>query len=96
MNIHFTGRNIEITPALKIFTTEKMDRITRRFSEITNMNVVFHLENVDHVAEATVQFHGTDIHATAKSEDMYAAIDELADKLAAQITKHKEKLTDHR
>lgn len=96
MQIHFTGRNIEITPALKTFTTEKMQRIERRFTNINAVNVTFLVENVMQIAEATVHINGVDLHATARSEDMYSAIDELVDKLLTQITKHKEKLTDHR
>ena len=42
----------------------------------------------------------TDIHciltvADSIQEDMYTAIDMLADKLDRQVKKHKEKLTDH-
>jgi putative sigma-54 modulation protein len=36
------------------------------------------------------------IHADARHEDMYAAIDALADKLERLVRKHKEKLSDHR
>jgi putative sigma-54 modulation protein len=96
MNIHFTGRNIEVTAALKTFTAEKMERIQRRFNQVTDVNVVFHVENHMQVAEATANLNGTDIHATAKSEDLYTAIDELVDKLTALMTKHKEKITDRR
>lgn len=95
MEIHFTGRNIEVTPALKMFTTDKMQRLERRHTNVNTVNVTFHLENLMHIAEASVHLNGVDLHATAKSEDMYTAIDEMIDKLMTQITKHKEKLTDH-
>ncbi|MDE9571683.1 ribosome hibernation-promoting factor, HPF/YfiA family, partial [Xenorhabdus bovienii] len=36
-----------------------------------------------------------ELHATSEHEDMYAAIDALADKLARQLTKHKSKLRQH-
>jgi len=95
MQINFTGRNIEITPALKAFTQEKMERLDNRHSNIANLNVTFHIEHMTHIAEANVHANGLDIHATAKSDDMYTAIDMLVDKLIAQITKHKEKLIDN-
>ncbi len=95
MQIHFTGRNIEVTPALKTFTEEKMTRLSHR-NTLSKINVVFHVENVTHIAEATIHLNGSDIHASAKADDMYAAIDMLVDKLAGQITKHKEKHSDHR
>lgn len=96
MQLHFTGRNIEVTPALKTFTTEKFQRLERRHSNIHNINIIFQLENVTHIAEATCHLDGIEIHATAKSDDMYSAIDALIDKLMGQITKHKEKTSDHR
>jgi putative sigma-54 modulation protein len=95
MELHFTGRNIEVTPALKSFTTEKFKSFEKRTHNITHIYIAFHVENLTHIAEATVHLSGTEIHASAKDADMYKAIGLLADKLLAQITKQKEKLTDH-
>lgn len=93
MQINFTGRNIELTPALKTFTTEKMEKIQQRDHHISNIHVSFHVENVDQIVEATLNLNGANIHATAKADDMYSAIDMLIDKLLGQITKHKEKIS---
>ena len=95
MQIHFTGRNIDLTPALKSFTEEKMERLATRHNTITSLHVTFHIENLDHIAEATAHVYGTEMHASAKSEDMYVAIDMLADKMLTQLNKHKDKMTDH-
>lgn len=94
MQINFTGKNIEITPALKTFATEKLQHIEKRYNRITQLNVVLHLENVTHIAEATLHMNGAEIHATGKSDDMYKAIEVLTDKLVDQVTKHKEKMID--
>ncbi len=95
MKLHFTGQNMEVTPALKEFTTEKLSSLEKRDHTISNVYVVFHIENVTHTVEATVHLSGAEIHATAKDDDMYKAIGMLVDKLLAQITKHKDKATDH-
>jgi putative sigma-54 modulation protein len=94
MQLHFTGRNVEVTPALKTFTTEKLERLKKRAANITNINVTFHIENVTHIAEANLHVDGIELHASANGSDMYSAIDMLVDKLLTQLTKHKEK-TDH-
>lgn len=94
MQLNFVGRNIEITPALKTFTTEKFQLLEKRDNQITQINVVFHVENITQTAEATLHVHGTEIHATAKDEDMYKAIEMLVDKLSTQITKVKDKLIE--
>jgi putative sigma-54 modulation protein len=48
-----------------------------------------------HKAEATVHVSGSDIHADAVDNNMYRAIDALADKLDRNVLKHKEKVADH-
>ena len=96
MQLHFTGRNVEITPALKKFTTEKFERLEKRLDDTTIIHLVFHVEHVKHTAEATLHLHAAELHASADADDMYTAIDLLIDKLIAQINKHKEKHKDHR
>jgi putative sigma-54 modulation protein len=93
MQIHFTGRNLEVTPALKKHTEEKMEHLSTRHS-ITKINVTLRVEHLTHIADANLHVHGADLHASAESNDMYAAIDMLADKLTALINKQKEKFTD--
>jgi putative sigma-54 modulation protein len=96
MQIHFTGRNIEITPALKSFTEEKFQRVLRRDESISHVNIVFQIEHVTHVAEATIHIDGIEMHASAQAPDMYVAIDDMIHKLLTQINKHKDKIADHR
>ncbi|EKD54483.1 MAG: hypothetical protein ACD_60C00079G0036 [uncultured bacterium] len=97
MQLSFTGRNnLMVTPALKTYAEDKLQRLERRYTHIKTVHVVFHIENVTHSVEATLHINGSELHATAKASDMYAAIDELVDKLTTQLTKHKEKLSDHR
>jgi putative sigma-54 modulation protein len=48
-----------------------------------------------HKAEATVRLSRGKLFADARENDVYAAVDGLIDKLSRQVTKHKEKLTDH-
>lgn len=91
MQLHYVGKNIEVTPALKAFTAEKFKSLEKRYHLITHVHVVFIVEKNEQIAEATVHANGTEIHATAKSEDMYQSIEALAHKLLGQITKHKEK-----
>ena len=97
MKLHFAGKNIEVTPALKALLEEKFTKLEHKFSHISNVYTVLVVEKNDQVAEATVHIDGIEIHATATSEDMYQSIEALAAKLTTQLTKHKEKLIeDHR
>lgn len=96
MQITFTGRNIEITPALKQHTEEKLQRLQHRHESLGQIHVTLHIENVTHTAEATTRLYGIELHASAEADDMYEAIDLLVDKLEKLINKQKEKITDHR
>ena len=96
MNINFTGHRMELTTALKSFTQEKFNRLERHFDKITAINVVFDVEKLRHIAEATILISKGEVHASSESDDMYSAIDLLVDKLDRQLTKHKQKILDHR
>lgn len=95
MQIHITGRNLEITPALKQFAEEKLQKLENHDQHITQIDLTLLVEKVLHIAEGTAHLGGIEFHATAESEDMYTAIDQTIAKLLVQITKHKEKTTDH-
>ncbi len=92
MQINFTGHRMEVTPALKTFTQEKFDKLERHFDKITAINVIFDVEKLRQIAEATILVAKGELHASSESEDMYTAIDILVDKLDRQLIKHKEKL----
>ncbi|MBV35577.1 ribosome hibernation promoting factor [Kangiella spongicola] len=95
MQINLTGRHLEITEPLKQFVDEKFSKLERHFEQINNVYVVLSVEKIRQIAEATVHVNGAEIFANSESEDMYAAIDLLIDKLDRQVIKHKEKLTRH-
>lgn len=96
MQINIKGHRLEVTPALKTFTQEKFDKLERHFDKITAINVLFDVEKLRQIAEATILVAKGELHATAESEDMYTAIDILVDKLDRQLIKHKEKIRGHR
>ena len=95
MQLTLTGHHIDITPALRDFVQTKLGRLERHFDSVTTIHCILTVERLLHKAEATAHLSGGTIHADATSEDMYAAIDSLIDKLDRQVKKYKEKLTDH-
>jgi putative sigma-54 modulation protein len=96
MRIHVSGQHIEVTRPLRDYVHGKLDRIIRHFDHVHDAHVVLSVEKLVHQAEVTINCapHKR-MHAQAQDADMYAAIDLLADKLDAQVRKHKEKLTNH-
>lgn len=95
MQINLSGHHIDVTPALKGYVSSKLKRLERNFDRVTSTNVVLSVEKTRQKAEATVHVSCGSLHTDAVEDDMYAAIDALADKLDRQIKRHKEKLTNH-
>ena len=95
MQLSVTGHHVEVTPPLRTYVEKKLERVVRHFDHVIDVHCVLTVEKLRQKAEATLKVRGGSIHADAIDEDMYTAIDALADKLDRLVTKHKEKSGDH-
>lgn len=95
MNLNIAGHHLPLTDSLKTYVSEKITRLERHFGHLIGASVVLSVEKLRHKAEATLHTRGANLHAEAIDENMYAAIDSLADKLDSQTRKFKEKVRDH-
>jgi putative sigma-54 modulation protein len=95
MQLTITGHHIDLSPALREYVDTKLSRLGRHFDNMTDIHCVLTVEKLLHKAEATIHLSGGTLYADAVESDMYAAVDGLVDKLSRQVTKHKEKATDH-
>jgi len=96
MNLHLTGHQLPITPAIREYVSAKLQRITHHFDNVIDVSVIMSVEKLEQRVEATVHVRGRDIFCEASARDLYAAIDGLVDKLDRTIIKHKEKTLAHR
>ena len=96
MNLQLTGHHLDITPAIRTYVTSKLERITRHFDHVIDVNVIMSVDKLQQRIEASVHVRGRDIFCESIDADMYAAIDSLVDKLDRQIIKHTEKIVEHR
>lgn len=95
MNLQLTGHHLEITPALRDYITSKLLRVSNHFDHVIDVKVTLSVEKLAQKVEATLHVPGNDLHAACADENMYSAIDMLADKLDRQVVKHKETRRDH-
>ena len=100
MNLTISGHHLDVTPALRSYVTSKLDRITRHFDQVVDVNVLLTVENLKEKqgrkrAECNVHVKGSDMFAESSHADMYAAVDELVDKLDRQVVRHKDRLQSH-
>ncbi len=92
-----SGRNIDLTKAIKDHVTEKFDKLDHHFDFIQEIHVFLSVEKNPkikdkHLAEATVHVSGAIVRVEIKSENLYASIDDLVRKVDRSMKKHKTKL----
>jgi putative sigma-54 modulation protein len=100
MNLTISGHHLEVTPALRGYVTQKLDRIMRHFDQVVYVWLLLTIENQKEKegrqrAECNIHVKGNDLFAESSSEDLYAAVDELVDKLDRQVVKHKDRIQNH-
>lgn len=96
MNLTLAGHHLQITPAIRNYVTTKLERVERHFDDLMHINVVLSVEKLRQKVEANVHIRGKELFIEADDENLYAAIDLLADKLDRQIIRHKEKAVNPR
>jgi putative sigma-54 modulation protein len=100
MNLTISGHHLEVTPALREYVINKLDRVTRHFDQVVDINVTLTVEKQKEKerrqkAEVNLHVKGRDIHVEHANGDLYAAIDALVDKLDRQVCRHKDRVQDH-
>ena len=96
MNLSVSGHHLDVTPALRSYVESKIGRVTRHFDHVIDAHVILTADKLRQKAEVTLHVRGKDLHCESEDDDLYAAIDLLADKLDRQVLKYKDKLYDKR
>ena len=96
MQLNISGHHLDVTEAINSYVEKKVKRIARHDDHVTNVHVVISVDRHDQRAEATLHGVGGEIFADAQSDDLYAAIDQLVDRIDRQILKQKEKRIERR
>lgn len=95
MNYNIRGENIEVTPAIREYVEKKIAKLERYFTETPDASVHVNLKVYSAKkckVEVTIPMTQLVLRAEETNDDMYAAIDLIADKLERQIRKHKTKV----
>ena len=97
MDMTVTGRHLEVTPAIKDYAARRVEQIGIDFPRMLSAHYILEVDKFRHIAELVVQCgnHIT-IEARDVSEDLYASIDGVVDKVARQMRKYKTKIQNHR
>ncbi len=97
MVIEITGRHVDVTDAIKEYARRKIQKVVEEFPAVESVRVIMDIQKYRHIAEVVVQGrHHLRLEASESSEDMYASIDLVADKMAKQLRRSRDKVvTNH-
>ena len=91
MHVEYTGRQIEITPAIKRFTEDHLKKIRKILGEMIQVHVILTVEKYRHIAEINLKSRSFKINGIEETHDMYTSITAVLDKIERQALKHKGK-----
>ena len=96
MNLNVSGHHLDVTPAIRSYVETKLERVKRHFDHVIDAHVILTADKLRRKAEVTLHVRGRDLHCESEENDLYAAIDLLADKLDRQVLRYKDKLYNPR
>lgn len=96
MQLAVRGKNIEVTNALRDYVEKKVGKIEKYLDQPVNAQVKLYVERGRHVVEVTAALNGLLLRGEEATDDMYASIDLVADKLEKQVLKYKARFRKQR
>lgn len=95
MKFEYTGRHIEVTPALRSHVEEHFERLNHLFDgNNRNTHVIIEVEKNKHRAEIIVKWRNEVLTATTVAADMYQSLSQSINKIEKQALRLKSKITD--
>src|SRR5437868_13112138 len=96
MQLRVKGKNVEISDGIYEYAERKLGKLAPQLADPTRVELELAVERNpsiadNHVAEATIWTKGPVLRAREASGDMKAAIDLLAEKLARQVKRYRQK-----
>jgi ribosomal subunit interface protein len=90
--ITITGRHMDVTPAMKTFAEEKVNKLTKYYDRIQEIEVVFDAQKAGTSVEVIVNAEHNDMFIAREGDgDAYVLLDQCVTKLERQLTEHKKK-----
>lgn len=96
MEVTITGKQLDVTPALKEYVENRAKKIEKYTMNITKAIFTLKVEKYRHLAEVLVKVNGFILQSEQETDEMYVSVDKAISKIERQLKKHKEKLHNHR
>ena len=93
MQVIVNGKNLEVSEAMRERVTQRMQKLERHFHFLQDAHVTLSSQRNWQIAEVTLPVAGHLLRAEERSNDMYASLDSVIDKLERQLRRHKGRLS---
>lgn len=93
MRIAFTFRNVDSSEGIKSYATEKVTRLQKYLRAPLDAEIVLSMDRHLHKVDVNLAADGHRFAGSEESEDMYASIDLVMDKIDRQVREQKAALT---
>lgn len=94
MRITVKGKNMEVTDALQRYAEKKVEKLGKYFSNLKSAVVTQSTLRNWHIVEVSLDGDGVVLRGEERSDNMYASIDAVVEKLESQVKRFKGKLID--
>jgi putative sigma-54 modulation protein len=92
MQIAVTFRHIEPNEGMKDYVKEKVEKLEKYLDNPREIHVVLSSEKFRHIAEITVISDGMTLNSQGRDTDLYAAVDQMVDKIERQVRERRGKV----
>ena len=97
MIIQITSRHIEVTDAIREYVQGRLMPLLSEYPAVEHAHVILGVEKFRHMAEVVVQGKQyLRAEAKAETDDMYKSVDAVAEKIARQLRRARDKVVDHK
>jgi putative sigma-54 modulation protein len=91
MQVAVTFRHMETDEGVKAYVKEKVQKLQKYIENPREVHVVLAVEKFRHIAEITIIGNGGTFNSQGRDNDLYAAIDQMVEKMERQIREWREK-----
>jgi len=92
MQIAVTFRHMETDEVIKDHVKHKVKRLQKYFQNPREAHVVLSAEKFRHIAELTIVGERVTLNSQGRDSDLYAAIDQMMEKMERQVREQREKV----
>ena len=91
MRVEYTGRQIEVTPAIQKFTEDHLKKIRKLLGESIEVHAILTVEKYRHIAEINLKSTSFKLNGLEETNDMYSSINAVLEKIERQALKAKDR-----